>query len=171
MPDKPRCRWVNLKNPVYIKYHDEEWGRELHDDQKLFELLCLEGAQAGVAWEMVLNKREEYRACFWDFDVDILITKTDDELVNFGNEHYSKDLAQGDIFTCIFDAQFDTITLFENNLGISKSEEGLMKLIGIFDKILSLQEQISLVFLEPKVAVYLSNIPSEIFFTHKAVSS
>jgi DNA-3-methyladenine glycosylase I len=79
--NKPRCGWVNLNNPLYIKYHDEEWGQELHDDQKLFELLCLEGAQAGVTWEMVLNKREEYRKCFWDFDVQTLVSKTDEELL------------------------------------------------------------------------------------------
>jgi DNA-3-methyladenine glycosylase I len=79
--NKPRCGWVNLNNPLYMNYHDEEWGRELHDDHKLFELLCLEGAQAGVTWEMVLNKREEYRKCFWDFDVQTLIGKTDEELL------------------------------------------------------------------------------------------
>jgi DNA-3-methyladenine glycosylase I len=81
MPTKSRCGWVNLKNPLYIKYHDEEWGRELHDDHKLFELLCLEGAQAGLSWETILNKREEYRRCFWDFDVEVLVSKTDEELL------------------------------------------------------------------------------------------
>jgi DNA-3-methyladenine glycosylase I len=78
---KSYCGWVNLNNPLYIKYHDEEWGRELHDDHKLFELLCLEGAQAGVTWEQVLNKREEYRKCFWNFDIATLISKTDEELL------------------------------------------------------------------------------------------
>jgi DNA-3-methyladenine glycosylase I len=78
---KLRCGWVNLKNLLYIDYHDQEWGRELHDDHMLFELLCLEGAQAGVTWEMVLNKREEYRKCFWNFDTDTLISKTDEELL------------------------------------------------------------------------------------------
>jgi DNA-3-methyladenine glycosylase I len=82
MQDKTRCSWVNLKNPLYIKYHDEEWGRELHGDHKLFELLCLEGEQAGVTWELVLNKREEYRKCFWDFDIQTLIGKTDEELLS-----------------------------------------------------------------------------------------
>jgi 2-polyprenyl-3-methyl-5-hydroxy-6-metoxy-1,4-benzoquinol methylase len=63
-------------------------------------------------------------------------------LVEFGNENYSKDLVQGDIFTYDFDDQFDTITLLENNLGICKSVDGLKNLIGIFDKILSPQGQI-----------------------------
>jgi DNA-3-methyladenine glycosylase I len=81
MTQLQRCRWANPKNPLYIKYHDEEWGVPLHDDRKLFELLCLEGAQAGVTWELVLNRREEYRKCFWDFNPAILITKTDEELL------------------------------------------------------------------------------------------
>jgi SAM-dependent methyltransferase len=65
-----------------------------------------------------------------------------DRLVEFGNEHYSKDLVQGDIFSYEFNIQFDTITLLENNLGICKNVDGLMKLIAIFNKILSPQGQI-----------------------------
>jgi DNA-3-methyladenine glycosylase I len=88
MKDKTRCGWVNLNNPLYIQYHDEEWGRPIHDDHLLFELLCLEGAQAGVTWELVLNRREEYSKCFWNFDIQTLIGKTDEELLtriqNFG---------------------------------------------------------------------------------------
>jgi DNA-3-methyladenine glycosylase I len=79
--NKTRCGWVNLKNSLYIEYHDSEWGRPIHDDHKLFELLCLEGAQAGLSWETILNKREQYRACFWDFDIQTLIVKTDEELL------------------------------------------------------------------------------------------
>ena len=78
---QPRCNWVNLKNQTYIDYHDAEWGEPLHDDHLLFELLCLEGAQAGVTWEMVLNKREEYRRCFWNFDIETLVSKSDEELL------------------------------------------------------------------------------------------
>jgi DNA-3-methyladenine glycosylase I len=67
---KKRCRWANPKNPTYIRYHDEEWGRaRRHSDQYLFEMICLEGAQAGLSWETVLNKREEYRKVFHGFDV------------------------------------------------------------------------------------------------------
>ena len=65
-----RCRWVNLNNPIYIKYHDEEWGVPLHSDLKLFELLVLEGFQAGLSWECVLNKRAAFREAFFNFDVD-----------------------------------------------------------------------------------------------------
>ncbi|KAF1045393.1 MAG: DNA-3-methyladenine glycosylase 1 [Herbaspirillum frisingense] len=65
---KTRCAWVNLKNPLYVAYHDEEWGVPCHDETTLFEMLNLEGAQAGLSWETVLNKRESYRQAFdgWD---------------------------------------------------------------------------------------------------------
>ena len=64
----PRCTWANLKNPLYVSYHDEEWGVPCHDETRLFEMLNLEGAQAGLSWETVLNKRENYRLAFdgWD---------------------------------------------------------------------------------------------------------
>ncbi|MFA6505725.1 MAG: DNA-3-methyladenine glycosylase I [Treponemataceae bacterium] len=62
-----RCPWTG-DDPLYISYHDEEWGRPLHDDRKLFELLLLEGAQAGLSWITVLRKRENYRAAFDNFD-------------------------------------------------------------------------------------------------------
>jgi DNA-3-methyladenine glycosylase I len=68
MKNKKRCPWPT-KNPLMVKYHDEEWGVPLHDDQKLFEFLVLEGAQAGLSWETVLNKRENYRKAFHNFDV------------------------------------------------------------------------------------------------------
>ncbi|MCK5846593.1 MAG: DNA-3-methyladenine glycosylase I [Bacteroidales bacterium] len=67
-----RCSWVNLKNELYIDYHDIEWGVEKHDDNELFEMLILEGAQAGLAWETVLNKRDNYRIAFDNFDPKIV---------------------------------------------------------------------------------------------------
>ena len=65
--EKIRCSWC-LKDDLYKNYHDNEWGTPLHDDQKLFELLCLEGAQAGLSWYTVLSKRENYRKAFDNFD-------------------------------------------------------------------------------------------------------
>lgn len=62
-----RCDW-GTSNEIMIKYHDEEWGVPLHDDQKLFEFLVLEGFQAGLSWQIVLNKREYFRRAFDDFD-------------------------------------------------------------------------------------------------------
>ncbi len=68
MTDKKRCSWVNLNNDLYVKYHDEQWGVPVFDDKILFEMLVLEGAQAGLSWETVLNKRENYRKAFDFFD-------------------------------------------------------------------------------------------------------
>jgi len=67
MTEKTRCAWVG-ESQIYIDYHDKEWGRPLHDDRKLFEMLILEGAQAGLSWITVLNKRESYRAALDHFD-------------------------------------------------------------------------------------------------------
>ena len=58
---KIRCHWVSPTNTTYLRYHDEEWGRPVHDDQMLFEMLILENFQAGLAWECILNKREAFR--------------------------------------------------------------------------------------------------------------
>jgi DNA-3-methyladenine glycosylase I len=65
-----RCGWA--KNDLAIQYHDTEWGVPLHDDGKLFEFLILEGAQAGLSWDTVLRKRENYRAAFDDFDAGLI---------------------------------------------------------------------------------------------------
>src|SRR5215471_8578335 len=62
-----RCPWCG-DDPLYVRYHDEEWGVPLHDDRRLFELLQLEGAQAGLSWITILRKREHYRKAFHDFD-------------------------------------------------------------------------------------------------------
>jgi DNA-3-methyladenine glycosylase I len=66
--NRRRCDWVPEDNPLYVAYHDEEWGVPKHDDRELFELLTLEGAQAGLAWITILRKREGYRQAFAGFD-------------------------------------------------------------------------------------------------------
>ena len=67
-PDgRKRCRWAG-SDPLYVRYHDEEWGRPVHDDRRLFEMLILEGAQAGLSWLTILRKRENYRRAFCGFD-------------------------------------------------------------------------------------------------------
>lgn len=63
-----RCPWAKETNPLYMAYHDEEWGLPVHDDRLLFEFLILEGAQAGLSWETILNKRQNYRKAFAMFD-------------------------------------------------------------------------------------------------------
>ncbi len=80
-----RCSWVNEKNDLYVKYHDKEWGVPSHDDKYLFEMLILESFQAGLSWECILNKRENFRKAFDNFDYN-KIAKYDeakiDELMN-----------------------------------------------------------------------------------------
>jgi DNA-3-methyladenine glycosylase I len=69
MAEKKRCSWASgLDDPEYIQYHDEEWGRPVHDDRHLFEMLTLEGAQAGLSWSTILHKRANYRKSFASFD-------------------------------------------------------------------------------------------------------
>ncbi|OPH57539.1 DNA-3-methyladenine glycosylase [Paenibacillus ferrarius] len=74
-----RCGWVN-DDPLYVDYHDHEWGVPVHDDQKLFEMLNLEGAQAGLSWYTILKKREGYRAAFDEFDPHIIVNYQDEKL-------------------------------------------------------------------------------------------
>ena len=75
---KTRCDWA--KNELLIKYHDQEWGVSVHDDRKLFEFLILEGAQAGLSWDVILRKRENYRAAFDNFDVAKIAVYDDDKM-------------------------------------------------------------------------------------------
>ena len=75
-----RCSWVKENNPLYVAYHDQEWGIPLHDEQALFELLCLETYQAGLSWETILNKRAAFRQAFHDYDVHQAAVMTDAEL-------------------------------------------------------------------------------------------
>lgn len=65
---KIRCRWVPVDDPDYMRYHDKEWGRPVHDDRLLFEMLTLEGAQAGLSWSTILHKRASYQRAFANFD-------------------------------------------------------------------------------------------------------
>ena len=81
-----RCQWVNINNPTYVKYHDEEWGIPIHDDRLLFELLILEGFQAGLSWECVLNKREAFRSAFENFDVDKVSAFNEEKLSSLCND-------------------------------------------------------------------------------------
>ncbi len=75
-----RCFWANPKNPLYIKYHDEEWGQPVHDDAKLLELLILECFQAGLSWECVLNKRDAFREAFDGFNRDTILTYDEEKI-------------------------------------------------------------------------------------------
>lgn len=75
-----RCTWVKLTNPIYIAYHDQEWGKPLHNEHDLFELLCMETYQAGLSWETILNKRQAFREAFHGYDLNKVATMSDAEL-------------------------------------------------------------------------------------------
>lgn len=77
--DRTRCAWAEV-SPSERQYHDEEWGVPLRDDQRLFELFCLEGAQAGLSWRTVLEKRMHYWQVYHQFDIAAVAAMTDDEL-------------------------------------------------------------------------------------------
>lgn len=76
---KTRCSWVNLKNSLYVRYHDEEWGVPCHDERALFELLILELFQAGLSWETVLNKRAAFRRAYAYFDPEKVAAFTEEK--------------------------------------------------------------------------------------------
>ena len=85
MPEKKRCQWCG-DDPLYRQYHDQEWGAPLHDDRRLFELLCLEGAQAGLSWITILKKRDHYRTAFDHFDAAKMAAYTDKKIAALLND-------------------------------------------------------------------------------------
>lgn len=78
--NKTRCKWCNLNNEIYVKYHDEEWCIPNFDEQYLFEMLVLESFQAGLSWECVLNKREDFRKAFDEFNIDKVCNYNNDKI-------------------------------------------------------------------------------------------
>lgn len=82
---KVRCNWCNLNNPLYVKYHDDEWGRLNLDDNYLFEMLILESFQAGLSWECILNKRKYFKEAFDNFNIEKIIKYNDDKIIELIN--------------------------------------------------------------------------------------
>lgn len=82
--EKDRCGWVN-SDPLYIDYHDQEWGVPIYDDRLLFEFLNLEGAQAGLSWYTILKKRENYRLAFDQFDAEKIVKYDDQKIAELLN--------------------------------------------------------------------------------------
>lgn len=80
MDERKRCKWCNPKNPLYIQYHDNEWGRPNFSDEYLYEMLLLESFQAGLSWECVLNKRENFRKAYDGFSIDQVIAYDENKL-------------------------------------------------------------------------------------------
>ena len=89
MTEKRRCAWCNLKNPLYVDYHDNEWGVPRFDDTYLYEMLILESFQAGLSWECVLNKRENFKKAFDNFDLQ--------KVIEYGEEKMSELIQNKDI--------------------------------------------------------------------------
>lgn len=83
-----RCKWVGEGDPLMIDYHDKEWGVPIYDDQILFEMLSLEGAQAGLSWKTVLHRREAYRTAFKGFDPKAVAAMTDENLIDVLNSSH-----------------------------------------------------------------------------------
>ena len=81
MSERTRCGWVN-EDPLYVAYHDEEWGVPVRDDRRLFEMLVLEGAQAGLSWYTILKKRKAYRRAFDGFDPERVAHYDDDKIAS-----------------------------------------------------------------------------------------
>ena len=79
MDRKIRCEWCG-SDPLYVAYHDDEWGVPVHDDRRLFEMLILEGAQAGLSWLTILRKRDHYRRAFDGFDVERVAAYSEDDV-------------------------------------------------------------------------------------------
>ena len=80
MEKENRCKWCNMKNPLYIKYHDEEWCKPNFDDNYLLEMLILESFQAGLSWECVLNKRKDFRKAYDNFDINKICNYDDEKI-------------------------------------------------------------------------------------------
>ena len=80
MDSKKRCKWCNLKNTLYIEYHDNEWCVPNFNDEYLYEMLLLESFQAGLSWECVLNKRDSFRKAYDDFDLNKVISYDDNKV-------------------------------------------------------------------------------------------
>lgn len=80
--EKKRCFWVNLNSPIYVEYHDSEWGVPVHDDHKLYEMFLLETFQAGLSWITILKKREYFREAFDSFDVQKVANYKEDKIAD-----------------------------------------------------------------------------------------
>ena len=80
-----RCKWCNVNNPLYVEYHDNEWGVLNLDEKYLFEMLILESFQAGISWECVLNKRKYFKEAYDNFDIEKIINYDDEKLEKLMN--------------------------------------------------------------------------------------
>lgn len=145
MNEKKRCGWCNMTNPLYVAYHDCEWGIPVHDDRKLFEMLLLETFQAGLSWECILNKREAFRKAFDSFDYERIAIYDENKLQSLQQDKgivrnrlkIEAAVTNAQVFIRIqkecgsFDRYIwsftDGNTVFETGLGISALSDSISK--------------------------------------------
>lgn len=121
-----RCFWVDEKSEIYVKYHDEEWGVPNHNDRDLFELLILEGFQAGLSWITVLKKREAFRKAFDNFDVT-KVSEYDEEKINALLENKDIIRSRGKITAAINNAKI--FIEIQKEFGSFQITSGVLRII------------------------------------------
>ena len=96
-----RCKWCNLKNEKYIEYHDKEWCKSNFEDKYLFEMLILESFQAGLSWECVLNKREDFRKAFDNFDIEKICNYNDEKIHELLKNEKMLETTEKVVYSCL----------------------------------------------------------------------
>ena len=136
-----RCKWCNLNNPIYIEYHDKEWGIMNINDNYLLEMLILESFQAGLSWECVLNKRETFRQAYDNFNIDKICNYTENKIIELSE---NKDIIRNKL----------KIKASINNTKIFKS---IQKEFGSFSNYLKTFTKDNIIYETDKTTNFLSD--------------
>lgn len=136
-----RCKWCNLNNPIYIEYHDKEWGIMNINDNYLLEMLILESFQAGLSWECVLNKRESFRLAYDNFNIDKICNYTENKIIELSE---NKDIIRNKL----------KIKASINNTKIFKS---IQKEFGSFSNYLKTFTKDNIIYETDKTTNFLSD--------------
>lgn len=136
-----RCKWCNLNNPIYIEYHDKEWGIMNINDNYLLEMLILESFQAGLSWECVLNKRENFRLAYDNFNIDKICNYTENKIIELSE---NKDIIRNKL----------KIKASINNTKIFKS---IQKEFGSFSNYLKTFTKDNIIYETDKTTNFLSD--------------
>ena len=136
-----RCKWCNLNNPIYVEYHDKEWGIMNINDNYLLEMLILESFQAGLSWECVLNKRESFRLAYDNFNIDKICNYTENKIIELSE---NKDIIRNKL----------KIKASINNTKIFKS---IQKEFGSFSNYLKTFTKDNIIYETDKTTNFLSD--------------
>ena len=136
-----RCKWCNLNNPIYVEYHDKEWGVMNINDNYLLEMLILESFQAGLSWECVLNKRESFRLAYDNFNIDKICNYTENKIIELSE---NKDIIRNKL----------KIKASINNTKIFKS---IQKEFGSFSNYLKTFTKDNIIYETDKTTNFLSD--------------